>query len=364
MRSSDVVVLVVDATVGATATDEAMARVLRRSPVPVILVANKVDDERGHADAAALWSLGLGEPLPISALHGRGSGDLLDAILAAMPDAPRETFGAAGRSAPGGAAGQAQRRQVVAAEQAHRGVPFGGASRGRDHHRPGRLAGRTGRRALAVRRHRRAAAPSADRLRAWSTTPSLRTRAALDAAEVAIVLIDASVPMTEQDQRVVTMVIESGRALVIAMNKADLVDADRRAESDRELDRDLARVPWAARINISATTGRGVHRLAPALRTALDSWDRRDPDRPAEPVAGRTDRRRHRRRCAAASSRGCCSPPRPPTGRRPSCCSPPDSWRPATGGSSNAGCGRTSTSPGSPVRINVRVREKRDRHKK
>ena len=73
----------------------------------------------------------------------------------------------------------------------------------------------------------------------------MRTQSALEAAEVAIVLVDSSQPMTEQDQRVITMVIESGRALVIAMNKADLVDADRRAEIDRELDRDLARVPWA-----------------------------------------------------------------------------------------------------------------------
>ena len=157
MEITDVVVVVVDATVGATATDEAMVRVLRRSKRPVILVANKVDDERGQADAAALWSLGLGEPYPVSALHGRGSGDLLDAVLDALPTAPREFAGAGGRAAPGGAAGQAERRQVLAVEQAGRGVPLGGR-RGRGYHgRPGRLAGRAGRRDLAVRRHRRPA---------------------------------------------------------------------------------------------------------------------------------------------------------------------------------------------------------------
>ena len=106
---------------------------------------------------------------------------------------------------------------------------------------------------------------------------SLRTQSALEAAEVAIALIDSSEPMSEQDQRVISMVIDSGRALVIAMNKADLVDADRRHEINRELELDLVRVQWAERINISAQTGRGVHRLGPALRTALESWDKRIP---------------------------------------------------------------------------------------
>ena len=86
MQTTDAVLVVVDASVGATATEEAMARVLRRRR-PVILAVNKVDDERAVADAAALWSLGLGEPYPVSALHGRGSGDLLDAVLEALPDA-------------------------------------------------------------------------------------------------------------------------------------------------------------------------------------------------------------------------------------------------------------------------------------
>jgi GTPase len=106
---------------------------------------------------------------------------------------------------------------------------------------------------------------------------SLRTRAAIEAAEVAVVLVDASEPITEQDQRVITSVVESGRALVLAFNKWDLVGADRRVELTRELDRDLARVRWAERVNISARTGRSVAKLAPFLRTALESWDRRVP---------------------------------------------------------------------------------------
>jgi GTP-binding protein len=106
---------------------------------------------------------------------------------------------------------------------------------------------------------------------------SLRTRAAIEAAEVVIVLVDASEPIAEQDQRVIGMVEEAGRALVLAYNKWDLVDEDRRLAMKRELERDLARVRWAERINISALTGRAVGKLAPALRTALQSWDTRVP---------------------------------------------------------------------------------------
>src|SRR6185312_3190760 len=90
MQTADAIILVVDAVVGATATDEAVAKVLRRSKTPVILVANKVDDERLEAEAAALWSLGLGEPRMVSATHGRGTGDLLDDVLEALPETPRE----------------------------------------------------------------------------------------------------------------------------------------------------------------------------------------------------------------------------------------------------------------------------------
>jgi GTP-binding protein len=96
MRSADAVLLVVDATVGATAAEEAVARVLRRSPTPVLVAATKVDDERAVADTAALWSLGLGEPHPVSGLHGRGTGDLLDALLEVLPESPRDVAARAG----------------------------------------------------------------------------------------------------------------------------------------------------------------------------------------------------------------------------------------------------------------------------
>ena len=106
---------------------------------------------------------------------------------------------------------------------------------------------------------------------------SLRTQTALEKAEVAVVLIDAGTELTEQDIRVVQQVIDAGRALVIAFNKWDTVDEDRRYYLQREIDKDLVQVPWAPRVNVSARTGRHLDRLVPALETALDSWDTRIP---------------------------------------------------------------------------------------
>ena len=276
MTTADAVLLVVDASVGATATDEAVARVLRRGGKPVVLAANKVDDERTEPEAASLWSLGLGEPRSVSALHGRGAGDLLDAILEALPEAPPERDDV--ESGP---------RRVALV-----GRPNVGKSSllnrltGEDRAMVDPVAGttvdpvdslveigeETWRFVDTAGLRRRVAHASGAEYYA-----SLRTTAAIEAAEVAVVLIDASEPISEQDQRVIGAVIEAGRALVIAFNKWDLVDADRRRQLDKEIDRELLRVRWAPRVNVSATTGRSVDKLAPALHTALESWERRVP---------------------------------------------------------------------------------------
>ena len=190
---------------------------------------------------------------------------------------------------------------------------------------------------------------------------SLRTQAAIEAAEVAIVLIDASEPIAEQDQRVITMVEEAGRALVLVFNKWDLVDEDRRLAMKRELERDLVRVQWAERINVSALTGRAVAKIAPALRTALESWDRRIPTGRLNGVAGRRDRRDPAAGARRQAARRCCSPPRPSTR--------PPTFVLFTSGFLEAGYRRFLERrlreefgfPGSPVRISVRVREKRGR---
>jgi GTP-binding protein len=273
MRTADAIILVVDAVVGATTADEAAAKRLQRAGKPVFLAANKVDSERVEAEAAALWSLGLGQPHSISAIHGRGVADLLDTVLEALPEASQVASGGSGP------------RRVALVGKPNVGKSsllnrLSGDERSVVHDVAGttvdpvdsliELDGKPWRFVDTAGLRRKVGQASGHEFYA-----SVRTRGAIDAAEVVIVLIDASEPLTEQDQRILTMVIEAGRALVLAFNKWDLVDEDRRFELDREIDLSLAQVQWAQRVNISAKTGRAVQKLVPALESALQSWDSR-----------------------------------------------------------------------------------------
>jgi GTP-binding protein len=274
MRTADAIILVVDAIVGATAADEAAAKVLQRSGKPVFLAANKVDGERGESDAAALWSLGLGEPYPISAIHGRGVADLLDRVIRDLPTLSEVT--GAGKVGPRRVAlvgkpnvGKSSLLNRLADEE--RSVVHDVAGTTVD---PVdsliELDGKIWRFVDTAGLRRKVGQASGHEFYA-----SVRTHGAIDAAEVVLVLVDASVPLTEQDQRVFSMVIEAGRALVMVFNKWDLVEEDRRYELEREIDRELAQLQWASRVNISAKTGRAVQKLVPALENALASWDKR-----------------------------------------------------------------------------------------
>ena len=273
VATADLVLFVIDSRTGATETDLVVARTLRRSGRPVVLAATKVDDERGESDVAELWNLGLGEPFAVSGLHGRGSGELLDAMLAKLPDAPPE------REAAGGP------RRVALVGRPNVGKSsllnrLSGEERSVVHAVAGttvdpvdsllELGGSVWRFVDTAGLRRRVNTASGMEYYA-----SLRTASAIEAAEVAVVLLDASQVLSEQDQRVISTVIEAGRALVIAFNKWDLVDEDRRHDLEREIDWELQRVQWAPRVNISAKTGRAVDRLAGALQTSLASWDRR-----------------------------------------------------------------------------------------
>ncbi len=276
VAAADAVLLVVDATVGATDTDEAVVKVLRKSGKPVVLAANKVDDARTEADAAGLWSLGLGEPHAVSALHGRGSGDLLDAVLAALPEAPVD-----GIRATGGP------RRIALLGKPNVGKSsllnkLTGTERAVVHPTAGTtvdpvdelvdLGGTTWRFVDTAGIRKRAHEASGQEYYAV-----LRTEAALEKAEVAIVLVDAGHPLTEQDLRIISMVEESGRALVLAFNKWDTVDEERRYYLDREMERDLVRVPWAPTVNVSALTGWHTDRIVRALESAIAGWETRIP---------------------------------------------------------------------------------------
>jgi GTP-binding protein len=270
---ADAVLFVVDATVGITDADEAVVRILRTTRKPVILAANKVDDQRGELEAASLWNLGLGQPYPVSALHGRGSGDLLDAVLDALPDAPpdRDPVGGPRRVAIVGKpnVGKSSLLNQLAGEDRVvvddvSGTTVDPVDELVD------LGGRLWRFIDTAGIRRRVREASGHEYYA-----SLRTSSAIERAEVAVMIVDASQPITEQDTRIISSVAETGRALVIAFNKWDLVDDERRFYLEREIDRELVQVPWAPRINVAARTGWHVDRLVRALDSALDGWETR-----------------------------------------------------------------------------------------
>lgn len=274
MQEADVLAFVVDAQVGALDEDDTLVQHLRKAKKPTILIGNKVDGEREEAEAHGLWSLGLGEPRFVSALHGRGSGDLLDHIVSVLPEVGRaqnqdgyRKVALIGRPN----VGKSSLFNTIAGESLSIVDDAAGTTRDPVDSLLS-FGGSTWRFIDTAGLKKRANQDAGTDYYA-----SLRTATALERCEVAVVVLDASEPITEQDLRVITMVEEAGKAMVIVMNKWDLVDEDRRNQLDREIDRHLDQVEWAQRVNIAAKTGWHRDRLAPALRTALDSWERRVP---------------------------------------------------------------------------------------
>ncbi|MGD7731641.1 ribosome biogenesis GTPase Der [Propionibacteriaceae bacterium G57] len=276
IMAADAVLFVVDATIGTTDEDEAVVQVLRRSKKPVVLAANKVDDARGESEAASMWNLGLGQPWAISAMHGRGTGDMLDALLEALPEAPRESGAVLGGPRRVAIVGKpnvgkssllnkiAKAQRVVVSDMSGTTVdPVDELVE---------VAGTVYKFIDTAGIRRRVKEASGHEYYA-----SLRTQTAIERAEVCIVVIDASEEISEQDLRILSMVEDAGRALVIAYNKWDLTDEERRYYLTREIERDVHGFSWAPHVNISALTGRNLDKLERAIEMALDGWETRVP---------------------------------------------------------------------------------------
>lgn len=277
IEMADAVLLVVDATVGITETDAQVVKLLRRSGKPVVLAANKVDSSVQEADAYALWNLGLGEPYPVSALHGRGSGDVLDACMKILP-----LVSAVAGPAP---EGDLHRVALVGRPNVGKSSLLNSIA-GSQRVVVNELAGTTrdpvdeiieldGRKwvfvdTAGIRRR-------VKQSRGADFYAVLRTQAAIEKAEVAVVLLDGSDVVSEQDVRVIQQVVDAGRALVLVNNKWDLVDEDRQAQLKWEIEKDLAHVSWAPHINLAAKTGWHTNRLVRALDAALEGWYTRIP---------------------------------------------------------------------------------------
>lgn len=288
-ESADLALLVVDAAAGATEEDVEAARWLRRGRAPVLLVANKADavgrGARGGpvpalpGALAELYALGLDEPFPVSALHGSGSGDLLDAVIDRLDEAS-----AFDRPEPlaEGVPGVAfiGRPNVGKSSLLNR---LAGEERALVDERPGTtrdsvdtlVTTADGRRyrfvdTAGLRRRSRVSEPT----ERFSRSRTLR---ALEAAAVALFVVDASEPVGEQEQRLAREILDSGRGIVLVLNKWDQVDAERRELLERERDRLLHFLPDPPVVRTSATTGRGIAKLPDAVDAVLAEWTRRVP---------------------------------------------------------------------------------------
>jgi len=278
IAGADVVLLVVDTTVGPLDDDERYARMLRRAGRPSLLVANKVDSPKQEADAHAFHVLGLGEPHAVSAAHGDGVAELLEAVVRRLPDtdaenAPDETgvprVAIVGRPNVGKSSlfnrlvGEERSlvdpvphttRDAVDTMLEFDGEPWVFVD-------------------TAGLRHRYRSGEETEK---FSVD---RTRAAIEESDLVLFVVDASEPIAEQDQRLAALVRDAGTGVVLVLNKWDLVDEDRRPYLEKELDRLLSFAAFAPRVNVSARTARGVHRIVPNLRVVWAAYQRRVPTR-------------------------------------------------------------------------------------
>jgi len=275
-RSADLIVFVVDATTGPTADDLAVARTLRRSTTPVLVAANKVDSAAAESEMHAFERLGLGIPFPVSALHGRASGDLLDVIASHLRDIEQPAdsgdepeIGVAIAGRPN--VGKSSLFNRLAGDERSIVDPTPGTTRDA----VDEVIEADGTRFRFVdtagirRKVKHSQGPEY-----YGLVRSLR---AVDEADVVVIVIDAAEGPTEQDQKIAQRVADSGRAALIVLNKWDLVDEERRPFLERDVEDKLRFVAWAPVLRTSALTGRGVDRILPTIRRVREAWEKRIP---------------------------------------------------------------------------------------
>ncbi len=279
MRRADLIVLVVDVTVGITEEDARVARVLQRGATPVVVAVNKVDDDRRETEIWEFSGLGLGDPWPVSALHGRDSGDLLDAIVAALP--PEDENAPAAPEEPDGIFSVA----IVGRPNVGKSTLFNrlvGDERSVVHDLPGTTRDAIDTVVETDDGPLRFVDTAGMRRKSHVDEPTeyyslIRALQAIDRADAALFVIDASEGVTHQDQHLAERVDAAGTAVVVVLNKWDLLDAEARAEIRAQVGERLHFLSYAPVLPVSALTGKRANALLPALREAESAYHQRVP---------------------------------------------------------------------------------------
>jgi GTP-binding protein len=285
IAEADVVLLVVDVTVGATEEDDRVARILQRAAPPVLLVANKADDDRREHEIWPLAKLGLGDPHPVSAIHGRGSGDLLDAVVAALPadaDAPLDASAGATDDVEGPRPFSVA---IVGRPNVGKSTLFNrlvGDDRSVVHDMPGTtrdtidtiVETETGVLRFVDTAGMRRRSKVDEATEYYSV---LRALDAVDRADAALLVIDATQGVSHQDQRLAERIDAAGTAIVIVLNKWDLVATEDREQIKLDVADRLGFLGYAPVLPVSASTGRNLGHLLPALTETETAYHVRIP---------------------------------------------------------------------------------------
>ena len=282
VREADLVIFMVDAAIGVTDEDEMIAAWLRRTNVPVLLAANKSDNDRREQERWQFMSLGLGEPLSVSALHGRRSGDFLDEVVARIPhvEAPVAEIEAI---KPDGV----PRVALVGRPNVGKSTLFNrlvGAERSVVHDMPGTTRDAIdtlvetpeGPLVFIDTAGMRRRSKIDDSTEYYSLVRALK---AIDGADIAMLIIDATVGVTSQDQRLAERIDVAGCPILVVLNKWELLESEDRRSVEADLARMLYFIDDAPVLKLSALTGMGVHKLRPVLQETIEQYHRKIPTR-------------------------------------------------------------------------------------